>query len=170
LIPIIAAAASGNNTENIEFDCDADFCPAHVTQESDFDFEKIEGGCYKNTIDEFQKTGHTTLDTYTHRYSRGTKSSSEECIDSCKTGKTSTLFMNYHYAALEAGGSCFCGSAEPQEELDLSECPMTCSTDDTDYCGGTDNHATIYYVENTISKLPFKVDVMFLSGHLVSKL
>ena len=170
MIPIIAAAASGNNTENIEFDCDADFCPAHVTQESDFDFEKIEGGCYKNTIDEFQKTGHTTLDTYTHRYSRGTKSSSEECIDSCKTGKTSTLFMNYHYAALEAGGSCFCGSAEPQEELDLSECPMTCSTDDTDYCGGTDNHATIYYVENTISKLPFKVDVMFLSGHLVSKL
>ena len=61
--------------------------------------------------------------------------------------------MNYHYAALEAGGSCFCGSAEPQEELDLSECPMTCSADDTDYCGGTDYHATIYYVENTISKL-----------------
>jgi len=150
LIPIIAAASSGNNTENIEFDCDADFCPAHVTQESDFNFEKIEGGCYKNTIDEFQKTGHTSLDTYTHRYSRGTKSSSEECIDSCKTGKTSTVFMNYHYAALEAGGSCFCGSAEPQEELDLSECPMTCTADDTDYCGGTDNHATIYYVENTI--------------------
>ena len=153
MIPVIASATSGDTNESIEFDCDSDFCPAHVTQESDFDFKKIEGGCYKNTIDEFQKTDYAALDTVTHRFSRGTKSSSEDCIDSCKTGKTSARFMHYHYAALEAGGSCFCGSAEPKEELDLSECPMTCSADDTDYCGGTDNHATIYYVKNTISML-----------------
>ena len=138
MIPVIASATSGDTNESIEFDCDSDFCPAHVTQESDFDFKKIEGGCYKNTIDEFQKTDCAALDTVTHRFSRGTKSSSEDCIDSCKTGKTSARFMHYHYAALEAGGSCFCGSAEPKEELDLSECPMTCSADDTDYCGGTD--------------------------------
>ena len=153
LIPVIAVAASGDDVESIKFDCDSDFCPAHVTQESDFDFKKIEGGCYKNTIDDFQKTGYNNLDTTAHRYSRGTKSSSEDCINYCKTGKTNSIFMNYHYAALEAGGSCFCGSAEPKEELDLSECPMTCSGDDTDYCGGTDNHATIYYVDNKISKL-----------------
>ena len=148
----MAVAASSDDEDSVQLVCDSDFCPAHVTQESDFDFKKIEGGCYKNTIDDFQKTGYTNLDTYTHRYSRGTKTSSEDCINSCKTGKTSARFMNYHYAALEAGGSCFCGSAEPQEELDLSECPMTCSGDDTDYCGGADNHATIYNVENTISK------------------
>ena len=153
LVPVVAVAAGDVDDDEVEFDCDSEFCPAHFTQESDFNFKKIEGGCYKNTIDDFQKTGHTGLDTMAHRFSRGTKTSSEDCVNNCKTGKTNTVFMNYHYAALEAGGSCFCGFAEPKEELDLSECPMTCSADDTDYCGGTDNHATIYYVENTISML-----------------
>ena len=157
MIPVIAVAASGDDDGSIQFGCDLDFCPAHVTQESDFDFKKIEGGCYKNTIDDFQKTGLTTLNNYVHRYGRGSKSSSEDCINYCKTGQTSSRFKNYHYAAIEAGGSCYCRSAEPKEELDLSECPMTCSGDDTDYCGGANNHATIYYVENTISKLLFEL-------------
>ena len=104
------------------------------------------------------------MDKLYHRSSRGTKNSSENCINACKARKTDTertkgrtkgrtnkKFMNYHYAAIELGGSCFCGSAEPQQELDRSECPMTCSADYTDYCGGKNHHATIYYIENTIS-------------------
>ena len=146
LIPIILTSSEQ------ELKCNANFCPAHVIQESDFDFKKIVGGCYKNSND-FQKTGYNALDTLAHHYSRGKKSSSQDCVDSCKTGKTGTVFMNYHYAALENGGACFCESAQPREELDLSECPMHCSDDDTDYCGGKDNHATIYSVKNTISML-----------------
>ena len=72
------------------------------------------------------------------------------------------IFTNYHYAALEKGGACFCGSSEPHEELDLSECPMTCSADDTDYCGGENYHATIYYVENTISMSCHMTHVLYL--------
>ena len=146
--------------DEVRLKCDTDYCPTRVIQESDFDFKKIERGCYYNTIDDFQKTGNDTLDKLSHRSSRGIKNSSEDCINACKAGKTDTgrtkgrtnkKFMNYHYAALESGGSCFCGSAEPQQELDLSECPMTCSADETDYCGAKNHHATIYYIENTIS-------------------
>ena len=107
-------------------------------------------------MDEFQKTDYTILDTIVHRQSRGTKTSSENCINSCKTENTTlddTVFMNYHYAALEGGGSCYCGASLPKTQLDLSECPMTCTGNDTDYCGGLENHATVYFVENTISEL-----------------
>ena len=149
LVSTIAVAATDDNDD---LECDSDYCSARVIQETDFDFEKVEGGCYKNVIDEFQQTENANVDTLVHKYGRGTKSSSEDCINYCKTGKTNKMFMNYHYAALEAGGSCFCTASLPKEELDLSECPMTCSGDDTDYCGGSENHATIYYVENTISE------------------
>ena len=155
VVPAIAVSSGGDDDDNVDFGCDSDYCPAHVTQESDFDFEQIEGGCYKNVVDDFQKTENGGLDTTVHKFSRGTRSSSEDCINYCKTGKTNTIFMNYHYAAIEAGGACYCSASLPKEELDLSECPMTCSGDDTDYCGGTDNHATIYYVENSISKSYF---------------
>lgn len=75
------------------------------------------------------------------------------------TVQSNRIFTNYHYAALEKGGKCFCGSAEPHEELDLSDCPMTCSADDKDYCGGKNYHATIYFVENTISMSCHRTDV-----------
>ena len=150
IVPAIASSAGGD--DNVDFGCDSDYCPAHVTQESDFDFEQVEGGCYKNVVDDFQKTGLAGLDTTVHKYDRGGKSSSEDCINYCKTDKAGPVFKNYHYAAIEAGGRCYCSASLPKEELDLSECPMTCSGDDTDYCGGSENHATVYYVENSISK------------------
>ena len=163
LVSTIAVAATDDNDD---LECDSDYCSARVIQETDFDFEKVEGGCYKNVIDDFQQTENANLDTIVHKYSRGTKTSSEDCINYCKTGKTNTVFMNYHYAALEAGGSCFCAASLPKEELDLSECPMTCSGDDTDYCGGSENHATVYYVENSISESFF----LFLSWTVLSRI
>ena len=36
---------------------------------------------------------------------------------------------------------------------------MTCSADDKDYCGGKNYHATIYFVENTISMSCHRTDV-----------
>ena len=75
-------------------------------------------------------------------YNAGTQTSSAKCITKCKAGIS--YFKKHKYAVLEKGGSCYCGSAEPMQQLGLAECPMTCSGDHTDYCGGSDNHATFY--------------------------
>ena len=102
---------------------------------------KLNGDCYKNDINS----------TLTHVYyskvsqvSKGTQSLSKNCINACKD----VYHKTYKYAVLEEGGKCFCGAAEPYEELH-SQCGMPCKGDHTDYCGGPGDTATFYSLNNT---------------------
>ena len=102
---------------------------------------KLNGDCYKNYINS----------TYTHpyyhkvsQYVGSTQSLSKYCINYCKDRYHKT----YKYAVLEEGGKCYCGAAEPYEELH-SQCAMPCSGDHADYCGGPGDTATFYSLNNT---------------------
>ena len=102
---------------------------------------KLNGDCYKNDINStFTNLYYSKVSQYTY----GTQSLSKTCINACK----GYYHKTYKYAILEQGGKCYCGAAEPYEEL-YSQCGMPCKGDHTDYCGGPGDTATFYSLNNT---------------------
>lgn len=111
---------------------------------------ELNGECYQN----FFNT--TVQNIYYGKVTQNTankQSLSSKCINLCKD-----LYHNsYKYAALERGGVCFCGGAEPYKELH-GQCGMPCTGSHTDYCGGPGNTATFYSLENTNQRCSYGVE------------
>ena len=114
---------------------------------------KLNGDCYKNVINS----------TFTHyyyskvsQYKAGTQTHSKNCINACKT----LYHKTYKYAVLEQGSQCYCGAAEPYEEL-KSQCAMPCKGDHTDYCGGPGDTATFYSLNNTEQRCLYGTEESF---------
>ena len=114
---------------------------------------KLNGDCYKNDIN---STFTNAYYSKVSQYSIGTHSLSKNCINACKGNYHKT----YKYAVLEQGGKCYCGAAEPYEEL-KSQCAMPCKGDHADYCGGPGDTATFYSLNNTEQRCIYGTEESF---------
>jgi len=111
---------------------------------------RIDGECYKNYFNVSSSSYY--YNKVTQQY-KGTYPASSSCISYC----TGLYHKTYKYAAMERGGYCYCGAAEPFEELH-GQCAMPCSGSDTDYCGGPDDTATFYSLDNTDQPCTYGVE------------
>ena len=111
---------------------------------------KIDGECFKNFF-------NTSISSANYRKVTQLYKSSYPASATCISQCASLYHKTYKYAAIERGGYCYCGAAEPVQELH-GQCAMPCSGSDTDYCGGPDDTATFYSLDNTEQRCVYGVE------------
>ena len=121
---------------------------------------KLDGECYKNFFN--SSVPNAIAHKKVTQYGGSLYTSSQACITACQK----LYHESYKYAALERGGYCYCGGAEPYEEL-YGKCGMPCSGAHTDYCGGPEDTASFFSLDNTNQRCTYSSVLQILKNYLL---